>query len=319
MTYQTIDSNARQPERPVAGRPGSKASFDEIYDAPNPGPYFSVLRPLDYRIPHFAQPLIRRLVSERRQLFGRERITVLDLCTGYGVNGALLKHDLSLDDLYRHYTTGMARTPDTDRATFASRRRSEAGLRMIGQDVAGRALAYARAAGFLDATLHANLERDDLTAAQADLIADTDLVTITGGLSYIGEATLSRVVGALRRPPWVLYFPLRGTDTDRVNTALHKAGLRSERWHQPLPQRRFSTEQERRGVLETVGRSKDGLGAASSTHQEAVLHLARPDDESRAMPMSALAAGLRAPLSRPVDVGTDRTQKPEICVGGAMT
>lgn len=294
MTYPAIDQTLRRGQDPATKPFPAKASFDDIYDAPDPGPYFSTLRPLDYRIPHFAQPVIRRLVAELRRVLGREKIAVLDLCSGYGVNGALLRHDADLDDLYRFYADDVSRSPEAARAALDPLRREDHALRIIGQDVAGRALAYAKGAGFVDAALQANLETDDLTAAQAEQIREADLVTITGGLSYIGKATLARILGALRRRPWILYFPLRGTDTRMINTTLAQAGLRPERWHRPLPQRRFADDGERRGVRATIGRSADGLGAASSTHQEAVLHLARPAGDARMAPISALVAGIHA-------------------------
>ncbi|HRX36591.1 MAG TPA: class I SAM-dependent methyltransferase [Aestuariivirga sp.] len=298
MTERTIGSNLTESTRSSEQQPQRKASFNDIYNAPHPGPYFSTLKPLDYRIPHFAQPVIQRLVNELRQLRGRNRITILDLCAGYGVNGALLKYDISLDQIYQMYDSGKARTAEGDRAALASRCREDSeAVRVIGQDVASRALAYAKAAGFLDETLHVNLEEKDLTEAQEDLIAETDLVTITGGLSYIGEATLLRVFGALHRPPWVLYYPLRGSETDTVNDALCEAGLRPERWHKPLPQRRFANDMERRNAFGITDLDTDGLGPASSTFHQAVLYLARPVKEARKAPFAALVTGFSTPLA----------------------
>lgn len=299
MTERTIHSTPMESNRSPSEQSLRKASFTDIYNAPHPGPYFSTLKPLDYRIPQFAQPVIRRLVAGLRSLRGRRRITVLDLCSGYGVNGALMKHDISLDDLYRLYDGSKARTAQADRNALRSRRIDDEGLRVIGQDVAGRALAYAKAAGFLDETLHVNLEERDLTEAQEDLLAETDLITITGGLSYIGEATLQRVFGALNRPPWVLYFPLRGCDTDTVNDALCEAGLRPERWHKPLPQRRFANDSERRNALAVIDQDTDGLGPASSAYHQAILYLARPVNEVRGVPVASLVTGLTSPLLRP--------------------
>jgi hypothetical protein len=299
MTDRMIDLNQPQLKRQPAEQAPRKASFDDIYNAPDPGPYFTKLRPLDYRTPHFAQPVIRRTIAELRALRARERITMLDLCSGYGVNGALQKFGMSLDDLYRFYATGGARTPESDRAALAPRRRDGQGLRVIGQDVAGKAIAYAKAVGFADDILHANLETDDLSEAQEDLVASTDLLTITGGLSYIGEATLQRVLGALRRPPWVLYFPMRCSDTEAVNDTLREAGLRPAHWPKPLPQRRFADERERLSVRAAIEQCSDGMGPASPTHHQAVLYLARPADESRSVPITSLITGLATPLLHP--------------------
>ena len=44
-----------------------KASFDDIYTAPDPRPYFETLCALDYRIPQVAKPYFRKLIEEYRQ------------------------------------------------------------------------------------------------------------------------------------------------------------------------------------------------------------------------------------------------------------
>lgn len=291
---QTTDS-AGAPRHGDGGeeRP-EKASFAEVYDAPTPQPYFTSLRPLDYRTPMHAQPVIRRILALLRRMHGR-RPQVLDLCSGYGVNGALLKHGIGFGELYRRYADPR-RTPsaEADRAALAPRRRADA-PRVIGQDVATRALAYAEAVGFLDASIAADLESRPLSPDEARLLAETDLVTITGGLSYIGAATLSRALAPMRRAPWVLYFPLRGTPVEGIETALEEAGLARERWGRPFAHRRHADVRERRETLAALERAPaDGLGPPSRTHLEAVLHLARPEAERDAAPLSTLVRGTPA-------------------------
>jgi hypothetical protein len=128
-----------------------------------------------------------------------------------------------------------------------------------------------------------------------ELIAETDLITITGGLSYIGEATLSRVLRVLRRRPWVLFFPLRGAPLEELEEGLGDAGLWLERWRKPFAHRRFAGPEERRDTLTGIAQSPDdGLGPISQSHQEAVLHLARPEEESDEAPLSALVLGRAA-------------------------
>ncbi len=277
----------------------AKASFTSVYDAPTPAPYFASLRPLDYRTPAHAQPVIRRALADLARLRGRARPQMLDLCSGYGVNGALAKCDTTLDALYRRYADPKAApSAAADRAELAAHRRPGPVPRVIGQDVAGNALAYATAAGFLDAAIEANLEARPLSPREAALVADTDLVTITGGLSYIGEATLGRVLAACRRRPWVLYFPLRGTGLEGIEAALETAGLLTERWGRPFPHRRYADARERRETLADLSaRPDEGLGAPSRTHLEAVLHLARPAEEAGARPLPELVLA-RPPLSR---------------------
>ena len=94
-------------------------------------------------------------------------VRVIDLCCGYGVNAALLNHDVDMDDLYDRYTVwpGPNLLPkamiEGDRRLFAIRRRSPPEAEVIGVDVAANALTYAREAGLLAEALPLNLERDD--------------------------------------------------------------------------------------------------------------------------------------------------------------
>jgi len=79
----------------------AKANMDSIYDQSDPRAYFRELEKLDYAIPNAAKPIFQKLITHRRR--GQDdTVHVLDLGCSYGVNAALLKHDLSMDDLYQH-------------------------------------------------------------------------------------------------------------------------------------------------------------------------------------------------------------------------
>ncbi len=80
-----------------------KANMDAIYVQPDPRAYFRELAKVDYTIPDLAKPIFRRLVealSERRAI----PLQALDLGCSYGVNAALLKHDLSMEDAVGYIT-----------------------------------------------------------------------------------------------------------------------------------------------------------------------------------------------------------------------
>ncbi|MFB6812383.1 hypothetical protein [Streptomyces sp. NPDC056387] len=76
-------------------------SFDDVYGLPDPRGHFGRLGPYGYQTPGHAQPVFRALAGE----LPPERRAVLDLCCSYGIDAALLNHDLTLDDLYAHYTS----------------------------------------------------------------------------------------------------------------------------------------------------------------------------------------------------------------------
>lgn len=298
-------------------RRAGKASFDDIYDRTHPTPYFSALKPLEYQVPGHAQPVMRRCVSELRRLRRKPRITVLDLCSGYGMNGALLNYDVSFDDLFDLYQPRIVEATRAerlarDRRFFASRRRANANAHVIGQDVAANALSYGVNVGILDAPLCANLEERPLKFEEAHLVADVDLITVTGGLSYIGGTTFEHLLGALRRPPWVLFFPLRHVPIDDVGQVMSSFGLQVESAPRPLRQRRFKDNRERQAVLSRMGES-DLLDDArpSREYLEAALCMARPKADIKAVPLRPLVAAAADSFWRETEIAArERRERP---------
>ncbi|WP_223772781.1 hypothetical protein [Streptomyces sp. 135] len=139
-------------DRHRTATPSGKTRFDDIYDQPDPRAYFRTLAPYEYEIPHHAQAVFRRTRELRSRMPGDEGpVTVLDVCCSYGINAALLNHDLTLADLYAHYTSA-ALTPqeliECDKEFYATRRRPDA-TPMIGLDAAANATRYALDAGLL--------------------------------------------------------------------------------------------------------------------------------------------------------------------------
>lgn len=81
----------------------SKANFDGVYDLPDPRGYFEALGSLNYQAPEHGRRVFSALLGAIRD--DGNVPNVLDLCCSYGVNAALLKHDLTLDDLYARYAS----------------------------------------------------------------------------------------------------------------------------------------------------------------------------------------------------------------------
>ncbi|MEV6262960.1 class I SAM-dependent methyltransferase [Streptomyces sp. NPDC051784] len=260
-----------------------KVSLDHIYTAPDPRAYFQALRPLGYRVPQLAKPYFDKLVKEYRE---RERTAVprvLDIGCSYGINAALLKYDLTMDELYARYDgTGPAtRAELLERDRDLSRSRSPAhGLRFTGLDASTSALAYAREAGFLDDTVHADLEAGDPTPEQCDILAGTDLVISTGCVGYVTERTLTRVVRAQDgRLPWMAHFVLRMFPFDPVEEALAELGYRTIRVDEVFKQRRFAGPEERRGVLDSMAAAGvDARGLEEDGWLHAQLYLSTAED-----------------------------------------
>ncbi|MFF9686172.1 class I SAM-dependent methyltransferase [Streptomyces sp. NPDC014623] len=258
-----------------------KISLDHIYTAPDPRTYFQVLRPLGYCVPQLAKPWFDKLIKEYRETEQVGVPKVLDIGCSYGINAALLKYDATMDELYTRYDGSGARTRAEllERDREFSRSRSPAhGLRFTGLDASTEALAYAREAGFLDDTVDADLEANDPTPAQRDLLAGTDLVISTGCIGYVTERTLTRVVHAQEgRLPWMAHFVLRMFPFAPVEEALAELGYRTTRVDEVFRQRRFAGPQEQRGVLDSLSAAGiDASGLEADGWLYAQLHLSRP-------------------------------------------
>lgn len=257
-----------------------KASLDHIYTSPDPRMYFGTLRKLDYRIPQLAKPHFSRLVNQLRARRGA--VTVLDVGCSYGINGALLRCDATMDELYERYggVDVSAQREDLlarDRAMVAARRRP-GGPRLIGLDVAEPALSYACSAGFVDEAVLADLERDEPTPAQRAQLATVDLVVSTGCIGYVTEKTIARIVEAGGdRPPWMAHFVLRMYPFNRVEEYLADLGYTTERDERVFKQRMFVSPEERAQVIETlteVGVDPRGLEADGWLYAQ--LFISRP-------------------------------------------
>lgn len=263
-----------------------KASFEHVYDREDPREYFRTLGGMDYRIPHHGQRLFSTLVEQRRD--GRrtgDPVTVVDLCCSYGINGALLKHDVTLDDLYERYGSreldGLSpeELAAADREFYGARRTEDA-PRVVGLDLAENAVSYGLRAGLLDDGVIENLEEGEPTDRLREAVSGMDLLTVTGGIGYISERTFDRLLGCLpeERRPWVATLALRWVSYEAIAGVLSRYGLVTERLDtHTFDQRRFRDAAEQEyvcGELQSMGIDPEGRESEGSYH--AHFYLSRP-------------------------------------------
>ncbi|HKS50102.1 MAG TPA: class I SAM-dependent methyltransferase [Amycolatopsis sp.] len=231
-----------------------KISFDDIYTAPDPRAFFGTLRRLDYQIPQLAKPYLTKLIEVYRAGRRAAEPTVLDVGCSYGINAALHRCDTTMDELFEYYAE--ADTLDHDALLTRDRRlvRSHAGadsVRFVGLDASAPALEYAHATGFLDETIHADLEANDPDKDQQAILDDVDLVVSTGCVGYVTEQTLTRVARGAR--PWMAHFVLRMFSYEPVAASLaEELGYETASIHGVFRQRRFASEDEQTRILDTL-------------------------------------------------------------------
>jgi SAM-dependent methyltransferase len=256
-----------------------KADFTDIYVQPDPRAYYRTLGALDYEIPEHGCRAFHAVLDALRDR--SESPTVLDLCCSYGVNAALLNHDVTLDQVTDHYAEGVGLSRqeliDRDSEWFSARRRSNA-VDVIGLDASEAAIAYAVEAGLLVDGVTADLEAASLSESDQSKISDIDLVTVTGGVGYIGDQTFDHVLNALEHPPWVAALSLRWVDFDPVAETLDSHGLVVEKLDDfVVPQRRFADPDEQRFVLDQLAsQGLDTTAVEEDGRHGAELYLARP-------------------------------------------
>jgi hypothetical protein len=281
-----------------------KASLDHLYDLEDPRGYFETLWRLDYRAPQNGFLFFPALIQAKKRDSSRsEEVTVVDLACSYGVNGALLKYDVTLGDLYERYRSEELASLSSEElaradAEFYRSRKREAPPRVVGIDVAENAIRYALQAGLLNGGVAENLEEDEPTDALRKAVAEADLLTVTGGIGYVGESTFDRLLGCMTEEggvPWVATFPTRMVDYGPIAKVLSKYGLVTEK----LPartfiQRRFESAEEQEyvlGELASMGIDPEGREAAGYYHTE--FYLSRPPERASEIPIEKLLGAYR--------------------------
>ncbi|MEV6671556.1 hypothetical protein [Streptomyces sp. NPDC051162] len=269
-----------------------RTPFDDLYSRPDPRAYFRVLGALGYRTPHHAQAVFRRLAADRTA--GPGPAGVLDICCSFGINAALLNHDVTWDELHARYTSPEAGALTTaaliadDRAFYAARRRPGA-VPVTGLDAAAPALGYAVATGLLEEGFAENLETAPPSPALCRAVRRTRLITVTGGVSFLSPRTFRSLLAAAEVPPWVAAFVLRTGSYDHIAAALATHGLATERSTATFPQRRFTDEREQRYAVDAVAAAgEDPRGKETEGCFHASLHLSRPPADVAALPLAAL-------------------------------
>ena len=257
-----------------------KISFDHIYAEPDPRAFFGVLGRVGYHIPQLAKPYFTKLIEEYRAERGVAEPTVLDIGCSYGVNAVLQRCDTTMDQLYDYYTGPEALALDhgallaADRGWVAAQAGTE-DVRFVGLDNSGPALAYAQSAGFVDEVIHADLERNDPTPEQQDLLAGVDLVISTGCVGYVTDRTIARIARGSR--PWMAHFVLRMFSYDPVAASLAELDYQTTGVDGVFRQRKFASAAEESEILDALtSAGVDPEGLETDGWLYAQLYISRP-------------------------------------------
>ena len=274
----------------------SKTSMDHIYNRSDPRAYFRELKKVGYAIPDGAKPIFQELISRLRER-RNDTVHVLDLGCSYGVNAALLKHDLSMSELYDHW--GQEQLADAspeevaahDQRFFATLDEPQ-DIEMIGLDQAQNAVGYAEQTDLLDSGLAIDLEAERLPAPAVEQLAPVDLVLSTGCVGYVTEKSFDRLMPAVSQGerPWLANFVLRMFPFDAIEASLNEQGYVTEKLQgRTFTQRRFASDDEQERVLEQLHElGIDATGKESDGHLMAEFYLSRPTSDAMQEPVERL-------------------------------
>lgn len=277
----------------------SKADFTHIYDQPDPRAYFRTLGALDYQIPQQSMPVIRA-VLDAAQGAGR-RPAILDICCSYGINAALLRYDVDLDEIIARYSEPAlaALTPAelvaSDAEFFGARRRTP-DVPVVGLDLSAPAIDYACRAGLLTDGWAENLETDEPSEGLVAGMESVGLVISTGGVGYVGSPTFQRVLDAVEEPSelWFAVFVLRVFSYDEIIETLAAQGLVTEKVPGlTVRQRRFDGRHEYEAALHDLDLlGIDPTGKETDGWYHAECFVTRPAEVAASTPLAELLAGV---------------------------
>jgi SAM-dependent methyltransferase len=273
-----------------------KIDLTNIYDRPDPRSYYSTLRRLDYIIPETAKPVFQRVIEAYRHAHHKTKIRILDVGCSYGVNAAMLKGDLEMEQLYALYApeiTGKARRTQllSRDQTIADDILKDSELEVVGLDASANAIKYAVEANLLDDGVVADLESGQPSPEVAAALDAADLVISTGCIGYVGESTLKGILKVnAPRKPWMVHFVLRMFPFAEIEEALGAFGYATEKVAgRTFLQRRFASDEEQENVLDrlaALGIDSEGLESDGWYHAEAFI--SRPLDACAGMRLGSV-------------------------------
>ena len=275
------------------------AHFVRVYGLDDPSPYFNAIGPADYRMPATLAGALKAIHAPLSTARGAgDTLRVLDFACGYGAIGALLRHDLSVAALYARYGARQWQPADARRywaddiAFFAGLRAETAAFEIGGIDIAGNALAYASALGFVDKAFPENLVDDVPSDGLARFLRGVRLVVESGALGVLLPDAFARVLDCAGSgsPPWFLYCPRPDVNWSALERLWVERGYRTESFlGTPVRYRKPLEAQERADMLRRArGLGKPDAAIMRDGYLLVDMTLARPEADAGNPPIAQL-------------------------------
>jgi len=240
-----------------------KTSFDAAYTALTPHQYLHNMTAVDYRMADYMHPFLTAVVDASVPLPPQSPVRVLDLGCSYGVSGALLKTDCSYQELaqfFQHETSSEYSSCVAESKRWLESHVARENVEVIGFDSSAEAIRFATASRMIDEGITRNLEENEseLTKDERILIRQCDVLLSTGVIGYVTEKTVNLILDELGHDARgllgavAIISVLELFDPEPIAQSFAEHGYRFGQLPIRIPQRRFSDEEERKGLLETL-------------------------------------------------------------------
>jgi len=231
-----------------------KKDFTNIYTQKTPYSYLKEMQLLQYRIADHTKPLYLSLAEQLYNKLQRP-INILDIGSSYGINSALMKHDLVMSQLDDFFLTKDEPTITQTKQFFEKQSLNEH-LNFYQIDISNPALIFSEDSGLCKKGICINLETNNSRLTQE--LPDVDLVIATGCIGYIGYKAFSNLFESIKNKkayssipesnditPIFAFSVLRMFDMDKIKKTFDYYDyslINSD--IEPIPQRQFSDHDE---------------------------------------------------------------------------
>ena len=227
-----------------------KKDFSGVYTQKYPAPYLEEMRNVEYRIPDQTKPLYKHL-AKRIVNYTRRPVKILDLGSSYGINSALLNHELVMSELDEFFVENNPHPSiKLTQNFFDDLPNNDPNLEFYLVDISSAALSFAEKAGLCQGSFCVNLEKEPVPRGLRQVMHDIDLIISTGCVGYIGWKSFAKIfemIGRERDPLPVFAFTiLRIFPPDGIKRIFRENNFDLIKTRVgPLKQRKFYDEREK--------------------------------------------------------------------------
>ena len=229
-----------------------KKDFTDIYRQKFPDDYLEEMRRLQYRIPNSTKSFYMSLAEQLYKKLSRP-INILDIGSSYGINAALMKHDLEMSDLDDFFLTE-ENTNVEQTKQFFEKLPSKDYLKFYQIDISDPALQFSEEVKLCTKGICVNLETESLPIKE---LPSFDMIIATGCIGYIGYKAFSNLFELIKKQqtkysqteidkPIFAFSVLRIFDMEKIQQTFDDFGYSLVKTDLgPIRQRQFSDSDEK--------------------------------------------------------------------------